>query len=159
MTNCVCSFPAPSPAQWSCFAGLQTTITLLPNIRIQTVFANTAWTINTPAGGSSALSRVTLCGGGCQVAQIWSPHTGACKQCHVWSPGHWDSWDTPPAYLHISPHISTYLHVSAVSAAVSLSPVSTQIRRHLTRHCSHRGDTEHCSTALQNFYYNGTIEY
>ena len=85
----------------------------------------------------------------------------ACKQCHVSrvvtrTLGH---WDTPPAYLHISPHISTYLHVSAVSAAVSLSPVSTQIRRHLTRHCSHRGDTEHCSTALQNFYYNGTIEY
>ena len=146
MTNCVCSFPAPSSAQWSCFAGLQTTITLLPNIRIQTVFANTAWTINTRAGGSSALSRVTICGGGCKVAQIWSPHTGACKQCHVsrvvtrtlGQLGH-----SP----RISPHISTYLHVSAVSAAVSLSPVSTQIRRHLTRHCSRRGDMQHCSTS------------
>ena len=108
MTNCVCSFPAPSPAQWWCFARLQTTITLLPNIRIQTVFANTAWTINTPAGGSSALSRVTLCGGGCQVAQIWSPHTGACKQCHVWSPGHWDSGTAET----LPPHIFTYLHIS-----------------------------------------------
>ena len=76
----------------------------------------------------------------------------ACKQCHVSrvTCGHQDTEDSGDTGT-LPPHISTYLHVSAVSAAVSLSPVSTQIRRHLTRHCSRRGDT----AALQHFQYNG----
>ena len=146
MTNGVCSFPAPSSAQWSCFAWLQTTITLSAQYQNTDCFCQHTMDHQYPAGGSSALSRVTLCGGGCQVSQIWSPPVNSVT-CHVWSPGHWDSGDTGT----LPPHISTYLHVSAVSAAVSLSPVSTQIRRHLTRHCSRRGDT----AALQHFQYNG----
>ena len=145
MTNGVCSFPAPSTAQWSCFAWLQTTITLSAQYQNTDCFCQHTMDHQYPAGGSSALSRVTLCGGGCQVSQIWSPPVNSVT-CHV-SRVVTRTGDTGT----LPPHISTYLHVSAVSAAVSLSPVSTQIRRHLTRHCSRRGDT----AALQHFQYNG----
>ena len=145
MTNGVCSFPAPSAAQWSCFAWLHTTITLSAQYQNTDCFCQHTMDHQYPAGGSSALSRVTLCGGGCQVSQIWSPPVNSVT-CHV-SRVVTRTLRTGT----LPPHISTYLHVSAVSAAVSLSPVSTQIRRHLTRHCSRRGDT----AALQHFQYNG----
>ena len=138
MTNGVCSFPAPSAAQWSCFAWLHTTITLSAQYQNTDCFCQHTMDHQYPAGGSSALSRVTLCGGGCQVSQIWSPPVNSVT-CHVSRVVTRTLRTLETGTL--PPHISTYLHVSAVSAAVSLSPVSTQIRRHLTRHCSRRGDT------------------
>ena len=129
--------------QWSCFAALQTTITLSAQYQNTDCFCQ--HTMDHQYPGWWQLSSLQS-----DVMWRWLPSVTnmvtACKQCHVSrvTCGHQDTGTLPP-------HISTYLHVSAVSAAVSLSPVSTQIRRHLTRHCSRRGDT----AALQHFQYNG----
>ena len=134
MTNGVCSFPAPSSAQWSCFAWLQTTITLSAQYQNTDCFCQHTMDHQYPAGGSSALSRVTLCGGGCQVSQIWSPPVNSVT-CHVWSPGH---RDTPPAYLHISPR----LHCQCCSLTFSSFYTDQE-----TFDPSLQSPGRHCSTA------------
>ena len=142
MTNGVCSFPSPSSAQWSCFAWLQTTITLSAQYQNTDCFCQHTMDHQYPAGGTSALSRVTLCGGGCQVSQIWSPPVNSVT-CHVWSPGH---WDTPPAYLHISPRLCCQC------CSLTFSSFYTDQE---TFDPSLQSPGRHCSTALQHFQYNG----